>query len=169
MATKTTQPAQTNPLQDQLEKEVAELEAQLEAGKVKGAAVKVEAEEETTPSVPLPTPPSDAPSNTPYVAQIQDAVGQMTEDAKRIKAYLATEPKVIFHIPLGFGEKDGPHAVEYACINGYRFMMKKNVAIELPKSVYELVANHYNVQTADPAIANQFRSDRSNEHLSALG
>lgn len=163
--------AKMSALQADLDKEVEEQEKAAEVARKatlnQSAKPSEENEDDDVESV-VDRPSFTPPIAIPKVAQIKDAATELTEDAKRIKEALAKEPKVIFHIPLGPGEKPGPHAVEYACINGYRFMMQKNIPIELPKSVYELLANHYNIQVADPELGQQYRLDRSDNHLTAL-
>lgn len=57
------------------------------------------------------------------------------------EATLAKEPKVNFIIPLADGEKPG--ASEIVNINGYQLTIKKGEMVEIPKSVANILADHY--------------------------
>ena len=87
-------------------------------------AVEAEQAEETPTAEPAPAP---APIPTP--------TEPMSWEAKRLrtKAILEAEPKVSYRIPLGFKEKKG--ATEVVVINGYSFVIKKGVRVEVPQSV----------------------------------
>lgn len=72
-----------------------------------------------------------------------EVAAEAKSDALTMKEILEQEEKVMFSIPLAPGEKEG--AIESVTINGYRMEVKKGVMQELPKSVVQILAEHYNI------------------------
>lgn len=66
-----------------------------------------------------------------------------TETAAATKKILDAEPKVSFIIPLIPPEKEGSY--EIVNINGYQVTIKKGVMVEIPRSMAEVLANHYRI------------------------
>lgn len=73
-----------------------------------------------------------------------------------MKAILDKQPRVSFMIPLGIGEKPG--AVHEVGINGYNQVYPKGKMIEVPQSIYELLASHFNITSE---VGQQWRLDRT--------
>lgn len=88
---------------------------------------------------------------------------ELKSDIARTKAVLDAEEKVHFMIPLAEGEKAG--AFHDCFINGYRVSVKKGVMTMVPRSIAELLANHYQV-TADAGA--DFRLDLNEKKQDAL-
>lgn len=88
--------------------------------------------------------------------------------ALETKRKLSLEKKVRMMIPLDQGEKSG--AYRTVSINGYRFDVKKNMMVDLPESVAQLLADAYRITTEvvenNPLNLNQ-ASDRKKEMLDA--
>lgn len=59
------------------------------------------------------------------------------------KQKLEKEPKVSFIIPLVSGEKPG--AFEIVNINGYQYTIKKGEMVDIPRSVANVLADHYKI------------------------
>lgn len=88
--------------------------------------------------------PAAAPADIPGVQDASIGDLQLTELAAMTKAKLALEPKVQIVIPLDAGEKKG--AFRAVSINGYRFEIKKNVMVSVPKSIAALVMSAYQTE-----------------------
>lgn len=73
----------------------------------------------------------------------------------RMKAFLESQPKVAFMVPLGIGEKPG--AIETVQMNGYRLNILKNTMVMLPEPVVKHLSESYRLT----ALAGQeFSIDR---------
>jgi len=68
----------------------------------------------------------------------------MTKDMKATKKALDDSPRVMFMIPKAEWEEVGVY--ETVTINGYRMVIKKGVMVELPRPVFDILANKYNVE-----------------------
>lgn len=83
--------------------------------------------------------PSEVPANLD-MGQIKDASTggiNLTPEAQITKDKLSKQRKVPIIVPLEFGEKPG--AVKIVNINGYQFEIKKNVYVEVPEAVANLI------------------------------
>lgn len=86
------------------------------------------------------------PKITPEVVEtrakspIEKVVDQRTH---AMEERLAKQKKYHFMIPLGIGEKKG--ATIEVCINGYVRSYQKGIMLEVPETVFNLLADHYNV------------------------
>ena len=111
------------------EESVKELEALLEksAGEKDGGA-----EKNVAPAKPAGSVKSD-----------MSDMKVLTDTAAATKKILETEPKVSFIIPLMPGEKEG--AYEIVNLNGYQVTIKKGVMVDIPRSIAEILANHYRI------------------------
>ena len=78
---------------------------------------------------------------------VRNVTQLMTEDAKKIKKKLSTQPKTNFYIPLTTGEKLG-QAYETVTINGYRLEIKKGMMVEVPQQVADMLTSYLNIQTS---------------------
>lgn len=88
----------------------------------------------TAPVATTPVRPSETEMQKDYDLQ-----------RNRTKEILDAEPKIAFMIPLGPDEKEG--AYETVMINGYGYQIMKNVLVEIPRSVAQLLANKYKVSS----------------------
>ena len=70
----------------------------------------------------------------------------LSPEALATKEKLAKQPKVSIYIPLDPGERPG--AYRSVTINGYRFEIKKNVMVEVPRAVAKLIQDAYNIESA---------------------
>ena len=70
----------------------------------------------------------------------------LSGDALAAKIKLDMEPKQPCFIPFDSGETGVVY--RYITINGYRIGIRKNVMVEVPKSVAELVRDSYNMENA---------------------
>ena len=68
---------------------------------------------------------------------------QATSDVRTTKEILDNEEQVHFMIPLFEGEKPG--AIHECFINGYRYPVKKGIMTMVPRSIADLLANHYKI------------------------
>ena len=87
--------------------------------------------------------------------------------ALETKKLLAKEPKVRMTIPFDPGETKG--ARRNVTINGYRFSIAKNVMVDLPESVANLLQKAYNTENAvasDHPLNLQNQSDATKRAVS---
>jgi hypothetical protein len=68
----------------------------------------------------------------------------LMSDAKRTKQITDNEEQIMFMVPLAQGETAG--ATHECFINGQKYVVRKGEMIKLPKSVVNLLAEHYNVE-----------------------
>lgn len=68
----------------------------------------------------------------------------LSEEALKVKAILAKEPRTPFFIPLDQGERPGSY--RSVTINGYRCEIKKNVMVNLPQSLIQLLMQSMQVE-----------------------
>lgn len=126
------------------------------------APVEKEAPEEgakpATAAHAAPKKEAKAPAAAPVNVQ-----HDLLSDAEATRRTLMREEKVWFMVPLGQSEKPG--AYEEVYINGYRTTIKKGVMVEIPRSVMEILANKYKVETEAGA---EFRTDRDAKTQDAL-
>lgn len=73
----------------------------------------------------------------------ENTADYLARTIKETEAILAKEPKTNFIIPLSSGEKPG--AYEIVNINGYQLTIKKGEMVEIPKSVADILAEHYRI------------------------
>lgn len=104
------------------------------------------------------TAPAKAPAPKVNVAD------QAASDIRTTKQILDAEEQVHFMVPLFEGEKPG--AVHECFINGYKFAVKKGVMVMVPRSVAELLAEHYKINAEAGA---DFRLDLNADKQNALG
>ena len=101
-------------------------------------------EEETLPEqpiVPSNVPQERAPMNHDvHVAREAPTLGlNLTAEAAETKKKLDKERRLSIMVPLDFGEKHG--ATKIVNINGYQLEILKNVYVEVPESVANLIMN----------------------------
>ena len=125
----------------------------------------VAAEKNATPVRPSRMATREVKAPTSIGEGIKDAsVGglSLSDRAEMTKQRLAKEPKVGIIIPLEQGEKQG--AVKTVNINGYRFEIMKNTFVQLPKSVFEVLAHSMKAsvtaKTAHPLNLSNAPEDR---------
>lgn len=66
--------------------------------------------------------------------------------AMKMREFLHSQPKVTIMIPLDPGEN--PNTTVPVTLNGYRYTIKKNVYVEVPKQVAEVIMNSLKQTTA---------------------
>jgi len=76
---------------------------------------------------------------------------------------LSKQPRMHIMIPLGIGEKKG--ATHEVCINGWVKSYPKGVMLEVPKTVFELLAEHFNITQS---VGKELEIDRDTETQRAL-
>jgi len=105
-------------------------------------------------------PKASAPVETPKV----NVADQAASDIRTTKQVLDAEEQVHFMVPLFEGEKPG--AIHECFINGHKVAVKKGVMTMVPRSVAELLAEHYKINAEAGA---DFRLDLNSEKQNALG
>jgi len=88
----------------------------------------------------------------------------LKSDIVRTKEILEKDKKVMFMVPLAEGEKKG--SVHECWINGYKFVVKKGIMQELPITIANMLAEHYQITSE---AGNSFRLDLNSEKADALG
>jgi len=79
------------------------------------------------------------------VEGVREPQERMTEDSKRTGRIINAEPTVRFYFPLGIGE---PFGVEQSVkINGYHWLIKKGMSIDLPETVCAVLQDRINSET----------------------
>lgn len=106
--------------------------------------------EETTESPVVPAPKVNADK-------------ELLTDIQATKKKLDAEEKIHFMVPLAEGEKAG--AVHECFINGYRVAVQKGMMVQIPKSIANLLANHYKVNLE---VGAQYRIDNDSKKQDAL-
>ena len=91
------------------------------------------------------------------------AVQGLVSDIKATKKKLDAEEKIHFMVPLAEGEKAG--AVHECFINGYRVAVPKGTMVQIPKSIANLLAEHYKVNLE---VGAQYRIDNDSKKQDAL-
>lgn len=74
--------------------------------------------------------------------------------AEKMRKRLSLQPKVTIMVPLDPGEPKG--STISVTINGYRTIIRKNVYVELPKQVADMIKEH--LQMTDKALADDSTS-----------
>lgn len=121
-----------------------------------------EADEEAEDEAPkkATAPKASAPAEKPKV----NADVELASDIRTTKQILEAEEKVHFMVPLFEGEKPG--AVHECFINGYRYPVKKGIMVLIPRSIAELLSEHYKINAEAGA---DFRLDMNADKQNALG
>jgi len=94
-----------------------------------------------------PSQPSAEPQ--PFNAQVQPSANEQVYKEEGEKKYhkmkeiLDKQPKVTIMVPLKPGEN--PESWEYVAINGYPIHIKKNVMVEVPQQVAQIISESYNI------------------------
>jgi hypothetical protein len=105
--------------------------------------------EEPSPQDPTPDVAPESPNSETSVQEsaVAPTAGEPVPggalSATQTKAILDKEPKINFLVPLFPGEKEG--AYENVTVNGYRYTIKKGVMVEIPKTVANILADHYRI------------------------
>lgn len=97
------------------------------------------------------------------VQNIKDTNDEYMKSVLKVKEVVNKERKVSIHIPLSQGEKRG-EAIETVTINGYSWNIRKGEMVEVPLSVYKILADSMGLVSA----ADEFKVDRDNETVEAL-
>lgn len=94
-------------------------------------------------------------------AETEIDITELWEDrAMETKEALAKQPKVRIMIPLREGEPLG--SVQEFNINGYRIAVRKNVMVDVPQQIADMISERYNIeQTA----GSNMRLDRAKPGL----
>lgn len=125
-------------------------------------------EEPTVPAQVAASGISDAEVRDAKIPGMKDSSPTSVEGKElETKRKLMSQPKVRMMIPLDPGEKPG--AYRTVIINGYRFDVKKNVMVDLPEAVANLLSSAYSI-TSDVLDNNALNlSAASEEKRKALG
>lgn len=128
------------------------------------------------PAPVAPTAPAPAAASELSDVEVRDAkIPGMKEsgltsvegDQLKTKRILMAQPKVRMMVPLDPGEKPG--AYRTVIINGYRTDIKKNVMVDLPESIAQLLADAYRI-TSEVLDENPLNlSAASDDKRKALG
>lgn len=89
----------------------------------------------------------------------------MTEEAKRTKDILWSQPLIHFVVPLEGGEKAG-QAEEVVMINGYRLTIKKGIVVKIPEQIAQMLADLHRINMGD--VGSDKRLDRDEKVMDAL-
>lgn len=92
--------------------------------------------------------------NTPSAEVVKQVVADHKTSAERMKENLHSQPKVTIMIPLDPGEAEG--ATIPVTLDGYKYTIMKNVYVEVPKQVADVVMNSLRQTNAAGAA---FRTD----------
>ncbi len=121
-----------------------------------------------TAPVVAPVAKPAAPTATKDIPHIKDASElELSPRALATKRKLAAEQKIMMIVPLDFGEKMG--AVKTVSINGYPFEIKKNVPVNLPMSVANLIMNSQKISAENRAMHPLNMSNAGADRKAALG
>ncbi len=95
----------------------------------------------------------------------KDAYYKEEIDKKRhhMKAVLEAQPKVQIMIPLAPGESADSWA--YVAINGYPIHIKKNIMMEVPQQIAEMIRESYNMTSV---VGKDYLIDAKRDRQSAL-
>lgn len=119
--------------------------------------VKEDEEEVKTEKVETKTK-SEKPIQT-----IKDTNDEYMKSVLKVKEVVNQERKVSIHVPLAPGEKRG-EAIETVTINGYSWNIRKGEMVEVPLSVYKILADSMGLVSQ----AEELKADRDNETIEAL-
>ena len=89
-----------------------------------------------------------------------DITEHWEERALETKKALDAQPKVRIMIPLQNGEQPG--SVQEFNINGYRIAVRKNVMVDVPEQIAQMIAERYQIETTAGA---NMRLDRAKPGL----
>lgn len=92
--------------------------------------------------------------NVPSAEVMREVVEHHKSKAERMRENLHSQPKVTIMIPLEPGEGEG--ATLPVTLNGYKYTIKKNVYVEVPKQVAEVIMNSLRQTNA---AGQEFRTD----------
>lgn len=86
---------------------------------------------------------SDVEIRALEITGLKDSESGLEGEALKTKLILSRQPKVRMMIPLDPGESKG--AYRTVSINGYRFDIMKNVMVDLPRAVADLLSSSYQI------------------------
>ena len=112
-------------------------------------------EKKVEPKIETPVSKNEFNEKTPVIVKTH---------AEETKEILDKAPRTDFLIPLFEGENEG--AVETCQINGYPFIIKKGVMVNIPVPVANLLAEKYRIAGL---AGRDKRIDRNSETENALG
>lgn len=123
----------------------------------------VPAPQQNTEAVPAP-----AAQVAPAPTESKNADAAFTADALRTKEIIERDfPKVMISLPCYIGEKPGV-SEDSACINGYRWTVKKGVMVKVPEPVARLFMDHYNIQMSETEVGQKNLVHANAERETAL-
>lgn len=125
---------------------------------------KVESPLPASPSIQTTSTPEAMPVQSGYEGSTIEHVQQaMTQKMHMTKEKLDKSPRITYAIPLAVGEPAG--SIETVTINGYRIEIRKGVMVEMPRPVFDLIANKYQIEQSAGA---GMRADRSSSTINSL-
>jgi len=113
--------------------------------------------DDVVPEIVEPKKETTPPQN------IKDTNDEYMKSVLKVKEVVNKEKKVSIHIPLNQGEKRG-EAVETVTINGYVWSIRKGEMVEVPLSVYKILAESMGLVSK----ADELKVDRDSETIEAL-
>lgn len=119
-------------------------------------------EEEQVEEAPKKAPSAPSKPEEKPVEKVNVA-SEMLSDIARTKKILDAEEKISFYVPLFEGEKPG--SIHQCFINGYMVPVKKGVMTLVPRSIAEMLANHFKINSEAGA---DFRLDNDERKQQAL-
>lgn len=85
-----------------------------------------------------------------------NAQAALTQDAKKMKAFLEGQEKFPIIIPLEPGEKKGPHCFKEGWCNGFYWKVPKGELVRVPEEIFNILSN--NMQLTNEAGADKLVS-----------
>lgn len=140
--TATPQPATPDPRVEKALLEIEEIKKQLDAQR--------KAQDEREKALDA----REVKMNTPSPAIAREVEARHKSKAEKMRENLHGQPKVTIMIPLAAGEVEG--STLSVTLNGYRYTIKKNVYVSVPKQVADVVMSSLK-QTV--AAGHDFRMD----------
>lgn len=142
------------------------------AGEIPQETIDAQVAAAAAPEAPAEAIPAAAsePEARPFGAGLKDAASgglSLDERAQMTKEKLMREPRLRVIVPLSPGEKPG--AVKVASINGYRFEIKKGQEVELPETVWNLIAKSMKASVMGPASHPMNLQNADSDKREALG
>lgn len=104
-----------------------------------------------------------APANPAFPVEKEKVVIDQvwTARARETQEALDAQPKVRIMIPLQNGEPIG--SIQEFNINGYRLTVRKNVMVDVPEQIAQMIAERYNIELT---AGQEMRADRPKAGLS---
>lgn len=125
-------------------------------------------EADSTPAVPDPVVPTAETPAAPAATTEKEVQAALLTDVARMKAHLASQPKVKIMIPLeqGMSVETAAKVPFTVNINGYRLSIKRGVFVEVPEQVAEIVMRRLE---SEGKIGSEYEINQSQQKVEALG